>query len=72
MTDDSSVVTIRYRNYKGVVAIRRIRPIRLWFGTTDWHSTPQWLLEAVDIDKDALRDFALRDVLEFDAEPACI
>lgn len=38
------VVTFKYQNYKGEVEIRRVRPIRIWFGSKAWHSEAQWLL----------------------------
>lgn len=59
------VVCIRYRNYRGEIAVRRVLPSRVWFGATSWHPEPQWILDALDIDKDAARSFALQDVLEF-------
>ena len=65
-TDDAEVVQILYRNYRGETAMRTVRPSRIWFGTTDWHPEPQWLMEAVDLDKGAERSFALRDILRFD------
>lgn len=55
---DDKVVVI-YTNYRGETAQRTIRPERLWFGTTDWHPTPGWLLKAWDFDKRAYRDFAM-------------
>lgn len=59
-------VTIRYRNYRGETAIRHIRPSHIWFGSTSWHPEPQWVLEAIDLDKDAPRSFAMSDILNFD------
>ncbi len=63
MTPDPLLVTIRYRNHRGEVADRRVVPSRLWFGSTSWHPESQWLLEAIDLDKGAVRDFAMRDIL---------
>lgn len=64
--DDAEIVRILYRNYRGETAIRTVRPSRIWFGATSWHPEPQWLMEAVDLEKDAERSFALRDILCFD------
>lgn len=58
-------VMIRYRNHRGEVADRRILPLRLWHGRTQWHPEDQWLMDAIDLDKGAQRSFALRDVLRF-------
>lgn len=60
-------LTVTYRNWRGEVGERTITPIRVWFGATDWHPEPQWLLEAFDHDKGANRDFALKD---FGASPS--
>ncbi len=56
------LVRFTYTNHKGEVASRLVRPIRLWFGSTAWHSEPQWLLEAFDIDKLSTRDFAMSSI----------
>lgn len=54
-------LAVTYRNYRGEVALRKITPQRLWYGATEWHPKPQWLLQAFDHDKAASRDFALAD-----------
>lgn len=66
--DAESVVIIRYTNYRGETADRRIVPIRIRFGSTEWHPEPQWLLEAFDLDRGANRAFAMRDVLQWYGE----
>jgi predicted DNA-binding transcriptional regulator YafY len=63
------VITVVYTNYNGQTSDRHILPLRIWFGQTQWHPTPQWLLEAVDIDKGATRNFALRDIKQFAPGP---
>lgn len=63
------VVVIRYTNYRGETAVRRIVPIAIRFGSTQWHPSPQWLLEAFDLDRDAQRSFAVKDVLEWRPDP---
>ncbi|PWE32883.1 hypothetical protein DDZ14_08615 [Maritimibacter sp. 55A14] len=50
-----------YRNWRGEVATRRLRPVAFWHGSTEWHPTPGLMLKAVDLDKDAERDFAVAD-----------
>jgi hypothetical protein len=39
-----------------------VRPIRLWFGSTAWHSEPQWLMECFDLDRMGTRDYAMAGV----------
>lgn len=60
-------VTILYRNHRGKVAHRRILPQQVRFDASEWHPEPQWLLDAVDLDKGERRSFALCDVLEWKA-----
>ncbi len=62
MIDPAAVVAIDYTNYRGERAIRRILPLRMRFAATEWHPERQWLLTAIDVEKDAERDFAMRDV----------
>jgi hypothetical protein len=42
--------------------VREIIPERIWFGATEWHPEPQWLLDAIDVEKNALRNFAMKDI----------
>lgn len=55
-------VVILYTNYKGETAERNIIPQSLRFASTEWHPEPQWLLDAFDLDRQAKRSFALKDV----------
>jgi predicted DNA-binding transcriptional regulator YafY len=60
--DPEQTVQILYTNYRGETSVRKIQPKRLWFGTTEWHPEPQWLLDALDLDKNADRAFAMKDI----------
>ena len=62
MAEEEKIVEIVYTNYRGETGTRRIVPKRLWFGSTEWHPKPQWLLDAHDLEKEADRSFAMRDV----------
>lgn len=55
-------VRIDYTNYRGERGVRLIQPERIWFGATEWHPSPQWLLEAYDLEKSASRTFAMLDI----------
>ena len=55
-------VSIDYTNYKGERKIRIILPQMIWFGHTEHHPEHQWILEAWDLEKNALRSFAMRDI----------
>lgn len=55
-------ILIDYTNYRNERGIREIVPSLLYWGTTKFHQERQWLLHALDIEKDAARDFAMEDV----------
>lgn len=55
-------ISVNYTNYRGENADRTIIPQRLYWGATKYHPEPQWLLEAWDQDRQAIRVFALRDM----------
>ena len=61
------VVSVLYQNYRGVTALRRIVPRKIWFGHTDWHPGEQWILDAFDVEKRAERSFAMADIKEWSA-----
>lgn len=48
-----------YRNYKGEEGYRRVRPISIRFGTSEWHKEPQWLMLADDLVNNKQREFAM-------------
>jgi len=56
-------IELVYRNHRGEVRTRRIRPLGIYFGSTQWHPEPQWLVNAVDLEDDAVKQFALKDFL---------
>lgn len=62
-------LTFTYRNWKGEVSVRRVRPIEIHFASTSWHPIPQYLLRAFDLDKGEIRDFAWKDISPAPAEP---
>ncbi|XHE14388.1 hypothetical protein PCC82_06540 [Agrobacterium deltaense] len=59
---DIAPLSFRYRNYRGEVSVRTVRPLNIYFGSTEWHPEPQWLLAATDIEKGERRDFAIKDI----------
>lgn len=68
MLEDDRLITLLYTNWKGETATRRIVPIEVWFGHTQWHTEDQWLLKARDIEKDAERDFAMKDIKKWGSD----
>jgi len=56
---------IDYTNWRGERRQRRIKPIQFYFGEVSWHPGPQWLVDAVDLDRtgdDRVRTFALSGI----------
>jgi len=55
----------KYKNWENKIAIRTVRPIKIWFGKTQWHPKEGWLLKALDLDKNEERDFSVKDIIKF-------
>lgn len=62
MDQQAEIVMIDYTNYRGERGMRRIRPLSMRFESSEYHEGEQWLLRAVDIEKGATRDFAMKDI----------
>jgi hypothetical protein len=63
--DPEKVMTAHYTNHRGESGTRRIVPTRIRWGSTAWHTRPQWLMDAFDLDKGAERTFALAKMTMF-------
>lgn len=59
---DSEIVYIDYTNHRGERAWRKIKPHDWEFCSTEWHPERQWILHAMDYDKEAVRGFALSSI----------
>ena len=62
----SRSVAVRYRNYRGEIAVRLIIPGHIFWGSNSYHPEPQWLMDCWDVNKSANRTFAVRDILAWD------
>ena len=63
---DLRVLRFFYRNWKGKCSYRSIKGVpEFWYGTTEHHKEPQWIMTGFDIDKDSIRYFAVADIIEF-------
>lgn len=65
-------VTFTYKNHRGEISVRLVRPMEnntLVFGSNEFHPEPQWLLRAWDLQKDALRAFAMKDIKDWEPAP---
>ena len=70
MSDPRKEVWIDYTNHRGERAWRHILPLgQISFENSQWHPETQWVMEAVDLDKNAIRDFALVSIHEWRGSP---
>lgn len=51
-------VQIAYTNWRGERTSPTIIPTRIFWGSNEWHPETGWLIEALDVGKQALRTFA--------------
>jgi hypothetical protein len=58
-------LTIDYTNWRGERRVRDILPLRIFFGSNEWHKEPQWLLEAVDPEDGKTKTFAFAGIHGF-------
>lgn len=55
-------VSVLYKNYRGEEGVRKIIPVQIYFGSTEFHPTDQWLLKVWDCDKNDYRVYAFKDI----------
>jgi len=58
-------VGIFYKNWKGETRWRRVVPQIIWFGASPYHPAQQWFMKALDLEKQEVRDFAMRDIKDW-------
>jgi predicted DNA-binding transcriptional regulator YafY len=62
MKTEDCIVVIDYTNYRGERRERRVHPSSITFSCTEFHPENQWLLTALDLEKNEMRVFAMKDV----------
>ena len=55
-------VEIDYTNHAGERRVRRIKPLRLRFGTTPRQDTARYVIDAIDVERDVERSFTVREI----------
>ena len=55
-------VTFTYKNHRGEVETRLVEPVQIKYTYNVWHPELQWMLEAYDVNRKALRTFAMKDI----------
>ena len=58
----SRTIVFEYTNHRGEHSTRRAKPEFIQWGSNEYHKDDQWILEALDLDKKAMRSFAMRDM----------
>jgi len=61
----SNPIKVLYTNYRGETAVRTIVPINFYFGKTEYHPEEQWLIRLWDVDRNAERIYALKEITEW-------
>lgn len=56
-------LVFRYTNHEGRESVRTVVPKSIRFDSTKWHPEPQWLMRAWCTEKLAMRDFAMKDMV---------
>lgn len=67
LEDRDRIVTIVYTNYKQEKKSYRIIPHSIKFGKTEYHPSPQWLIEATDVERNVHRTFAMANIHDWTA-----
>lgn len=62
---DKNPIAFKYKNWKDKISNRTVIPIDIWYGVSDFHDGEQWFLKAYDYDKEDIRNFAIKDILEY-------
>ena len=65
VTELGHPINVRYTNYRGETAVRSIVPIRFFWGSNEYHKEEQWLVEVFDVERHAMRIYALKDIAEW-------
>lgn len=61
-------IKVEYTNYRGEKGIRTIVPISFYFGSTEYHPQEQWLVKLWDVDRQAERVYALKEITRWFVE----
>lgn len=62
--DQNNPFQFLYKNYRGEISKRKVIPVKEYKGSTEYHPEHQLLMEAIDLDKNEIRIFAVKDIIE--------
>jgi len=57
-------ISFKYKNWKNIISIRKVKLIKFWIGSTEFHKNKQVFMKALDVNKQEERDFAVKDIIE--------
>ena len=72
LTEEEWELTIRvlYENWKGTTSWRHLLPLAWYYGATQWHPQPGYLLTAVDLEgENKVKDFSMSGVKDWSSGP---
>lgn len=55
-------IKVLYKNWRGEEGLRKIIPLQVYFGSTEFHLIDQWLLKVWDCEKNDYRTYAFKDI----------
>jgi hypothetical protein len=58
----SKAIKVTYTNWRGERAVRSIVPIEIYWGKTEYHPQEQWLLRVFDVERNAERIYAFKEI----------
>lgn len=57
-------ILFTYKNWLGEVSKRKVKIEGFIFGANEFHKEPQFMIKGFDLDKSAIRTFAMQDISE--------
>lgn len=60
--EPAPAIVFWYRNYRGEEGYRRVRPLSIRYGSSEWHKEEQWLMLGYDTENNKQREFAMKDM----------
>lgn len=60
--ENGMTIMFKYKNWKGITDIRMCVVEGIFYGSNAWHKEEQFLLSGFDLDKNEMRDYAMKDI----------
>ena len=59
---------VEYTNWRGENSKRIFAGYEMFWGSNEYHPTPQWFIKGFDLKKKEWRDFAVKDMKPWEGE----